>query len=662
MPYQATAGDIIALDNAKAGALVLSQNLATYTPASTDPVRMFARRDAFRTVAEVIATNMAAIPLNLYRQVEVDVRSKLAPTEHRVAAALEAPQPHLSQFRWVEALQLDAVLHDRWAVFVEIQDDDSIQFHRLPARRISFALDSFGRITDVAVWAGKRDPLLIPAELCLFDVGYDPEFGGQYTSGYPVSRTLEASATELDEGAKYRAALLAGGPRVPMYIKRPAGAPDWIRSGGRDRFKADFAGYSAEKAGQVPILDDGMELASAPQLNPHDVDYRETRKAAQIEFAIALHVPPELVGYREGTLSNVEAFREMLYVDVLGGRIAAFRQALNRCLRVAGLIDLDHWVEENLAVRLASTPEKQASVLQTQVGAPIRSRNEARRMLNLPPIEGGDDLVLPLNVILGGLASPTDTTGGRDELARVPDASRGAGMKALLEAGSSKASVERQRDRFRADLDKALAAQASRVDAGLGRESSPGSLADAFDLAAEDDILAAVILPHAYALAVAGAATVLTKWNPDADGFDPDVMLPWLRKASISNAHKMNTATQLALSLAIASPGEAGWRAAVDDALALLKGGGTAEVWSQTIATASSSFGSQDAAKASGLTQKTWRAAPSKSPRASHAAIDGETVDAGELFSNGLRWPGDPVGSADENANCHCRVEWSRAT
>jgi hypothetical protein len=37
------------------------------------------------------------------------------------------------------------------------------------------------------------------------------------------------------------------------------------------------------------------------------------------------------------------------------------------------------------------------------------SRNEARAMNNLSAVDGGDELIVPLNVVTGGLASPNDT-------------------------------------------------------------------------------------------------------------------------------------------------------------------------------------------------------------------------------------------------------------
>lgn len=52
--------------------------------------------------------------------------------------------------------------------------------------------------------------------------------------------------------------------------------------------------------------------------------------------------------------------------------------------------------------------------------------------------------------------------------------------------------------------------------------------------------------------------------------------------------------------------------------------------------------------------RKTWMAVSDNRTRDSHDAIDGETVMDNETFSNGLRFPGDPNGSADEIIMCRC--------
>jgi hypothetical protein len=73
--------------------------------------------------------------------------------------------------------------------------------------------------------------------------------------------------------------------------------------------------------------------------------------------------------------------------------------------------------------------------------------------------------------------------------------------------------------------------------------------------------------------------------------------------------------------------------------------------------TTASNFGSHEAANASGLRKKRW-SVNSDNPRDSHAAMNGETVAIQDQFSNGLMWPGDPSGSAEDNANCQCTVDF----
>ena len=52
--------------------------------------------------------------------------------------------------------------------------------------------------------------------------------------------------------------------------------------------------------------------------------------------------------------------------------------------------------------------------------------------------------------------------------------------------------------------------------------------------------------------------------------------------------------------------------------------------------------------------EREWSASGDNRVRESHVAIDGETVAWGEAYSNGLMFPGDPSGAAEEVINCRC--------
>ena len=54
--------------------------------------------------------------------------------------------------------------------------------------------------------------------------------------------------------------------------------------------------------------------------------------------------------------------------------------------------------------------------------------------------------------------------------------------------------------------------------------------------------------------------------------------------------------------------------------------------------------------------KKIWVATNDDRTRDSHADIDGEEVDIDKPFSNGLMYPGDPAGDAEEVINCRCTM------
>ncbi len=76
--------------------------------------------------------------------------------------------------------------------------------------------------------------------------------------------------------------------------------------------------------------------------------------------------------------------------------------------------------------------------------------------------------------------------------------------------------------------------------------------------------------------------------------------------------------------------------------------------------------GQYDMMLSSGATLKTWHHRAQKNPRdgkhgkPNHVALEGETVPIDEVFSNGLRYPRDPDdGRAEEVINCRCYLTFS---
>lgn len=211
----------------------------------------------------------------------------------------------------------------------------------------------------------------------------------------------------------YRNSIWKNGGRVSAYITRPMNAPDWSQSGARTRFieswKAKFSGEDGTDTGGTPLLEDGMELKTT-QFNAREAQWLETTKLSREEVAGVYHVNPSLIWHSDGqTYASAKDNARALYSDTLAPFLNMLEERINAFLLPKIGADPKSYVEFFLDAKLQGSFEERASVIQSSVGRPWMFVNEARAMNNLPAVEGGDELAMPLNVAVGGLASPNDT-------------------------------------------------------------------------------------------------------------------------------------------------------------------------------------------------------------------------------------------------------------
>lgn len=367
-----------------------------------------------RKVVDFIARNIASIPLHTYERVSDGDRQRV--TDHPLARVLAEPSPRVIPFRFWHGVLCDWLIHDRWCARKVPGLDGGMELIRIPARRFRFVADGLDRVAAIDIWTADGQRTREDPADYVFDHGYAP----RGANGTSPMETLADILAEAREAVAYRRGIWDRGARVPAVIERPADAPDWTKNGARERFINSWRRFTRAggQEGGTPILEDGMVLKKVDAFSPRDTGDLEGRKLTDAEVASAWHIAPELVGAREGTNSNVEAYRQMLYRDSLGPIIETLEQVLNIML-VPDLADgRSLYVEANVESKMRLSFEEQARVLSSAVGAPYMLRAEARARMNLPAIEHADELVVPLNVTVGGLASPRDTapppkSGGR---------------------------------------------------------------------------------------------------------------------------------------------------------------------------------------------------------------------------------------------------------
>lgn len=591
-----------------------------------DPEFVYESQPAVRKVVDFLVAKFQRPPLKGYERRSRTERLELGAGD--LTDVLSEPWPRTPMSRFGGELLRDRLLWDRWA-FMPLRDSAGrLRLRRLPPRLWTPQVDGFGDIVNVQFGQGID---VDPAGLVIW--------AGREGGRSPM-RAIQETLAELMEAAKYREQTFQRTGRVPAVIQRPATAPKWSDVAA-ENFASSFANAYAgdgSRAGEIPVLEDGMELKTGAAFSPLDLQYLEGITLGEIQTCGFFHLAPELIGARASNYSNMDAFRQGLYAETLGGYYVSFQDELNVQLvpTIAGPTD---YVEYLLEAVLMGSFLEQAEAFSRSTGAPWLLRSEARAKSNLPPVDGLDAPIVPLNVLEGGLSSPADTAPVPKESGRPA-----AGAKARPTV------VARLRDRLAGELATFYDDQRAAVLEQLGSAKA----APALDWRDEhwNQRLERIILSSSPMVASAGAQGVLERLDPEYDWSD-DPMVPWLRAAAAGTAKRTNENTRNAVLGVLADPD---WQTGVDGVFAarIARSGGLA----QSITTESLSFGGHEAAKAVGARYKTWKVT-SSNPRTSHAALDGQTIPFDAVFSNGGRYPGDHTLSPDERAGCTCRLVYT---
>mgnify|MGYP000439212571 CR=1 FL=1 len=609
------------------------------------PSSLWRTQPHLRTVVSFLARNTAQLGVHVFERLDETDRKRDRTSP--VALSLQFPDAMMTTYDLIYALVGDLMLYDRayWLVLPTPGERSPFTLRRLPPSWVERVPGDPFKVAEYTVSLDGRS-VTVPASQILDFTGYSPS---RPVGGSPTVEALRATLQEQVEAAKYRGQVWKRGGRVSAVLQRPKDAPQWSDAA-REAFREDwYAKYTGNgsRAGGTPLLEDGMTLQRI-DFNAQEQQFVEAAKLSLTTVAAAFHVNPTMIGQNDGAnYSNVREFRRMLYGDTLGPLLAQIEARLNTFLiPMLGVDPTRFYVEFNIREKLEGSFDEQASALQKLIGGPMMTRAEGRARLNLPFIEGADELIVPLNVVEGGQASPTDS-GSQNEKPKMAVSrmkARRTRVKAVDEAHA--ASVE---DVVKAAFKRQEKAVRSRLGAKADAEWWD---ADRWDAELADDL-------QAVALEVTQdvAASTLKKIGLPPKEYDVERTRAWLEAVCSSSASSINEATRSKIEAALEADDSP---AALDSTFEAQDS--RASTVATTFTTTMTGFAAVESVKqvdGEGSATKTWVTGPN--PRPEHARMDGETVPLSENFSNSAAWPGDGANlGADDLANCNCSlsIQW----
>lgn len=604
---------------------------------SCNPRKLWETQHNVRMVVDFLSRNIGQLGLQAFQRTDDGGRERLRNSP--VTKILSAPNAQMTTYDLIVSLVSDLALFDEAWWFIR-ETDSGFELRPLAVDRVSIlsGTEMDNNLVISYSMGEKSKPLKIAQDKLLHFRGWDPAYGKTVS---PAVRTLRNILAEQVASEEFRLKVWENGGQISSYIARPKDAANWSDEAAK-RFGEGMEGYRAGGGmeGKMPVLEDGMEIKQT-RFNAKDEQWAEAAQLALETVARVFHINPAMVGATGGvSYANVREFRKMLYGETLGPWLRMIQDRLNRfLLPMVGEAD-GVYLEFNVKAKLAASFDEQAAVMSSAVGRPWMTANEARALENMTALDGdANELVTPLNVIVGGQASP------RDSAPKAASRVKSAGVLVKAEADAESSVILAQ------ILSKFFARQRSAVLGKIGAGDDSWWDADRWNKELADDLFKVAV-----GLFGRVGAKTLRDAGFDADGLDEARAEAFLKAVAESRSRMVNTTTQEQLEAAKAGESTDAERSTPEGVFDLLESSRGAGI-ATTLLTTFAAFTVAEAAKqVSTNSVKTW-ITRSKSPRSAHAALNGVSVPVGEKFPNGSDWPGDPVLGADGVAGCQCAIE-----
>ena len=604
---------------------------------------LYASQSNLQAVVGFLADSVAQLPLKVYvRESETE---RVRDRNSVAAKVLWKPNSNQTEYEFINALMVEYLLNGT-AIVWHLPDPYSESGHQLRILPHAWITDSesdtayaYKSIT-VKAW-GNAPAVKIPAEDFIQFKMYCPGKPGSYQS--PVS-SLKTILTEQIQADKFRTQIWRSSGRFNAYITRPKDVAAWDDETKKKWVEAFREGWSSNggNAGKIPLLEDGMEIKPY-QFNSKDAQYAETKQLSREDVAAAYHINPSLIWHTSTqTYASAKDNARALYADCLGPTIQMLQQRINSFLLPMLGADSDTYVVFDLSEKLKGSFEERASILQSAVGGPYMTRNEARADMDLPPVEGGNELIVPMNVN-NGIDNPAVEEAEEPKMRYV--------SKKSAESVHIKAKADDEENaKVTEALQKFFKRQAKSIIPKIGAKK------EWWDEERWNSELTEDLDPILFSISANHGESTASELGTE---YYPGKTVNYIKALTEGRAKAINSATKEKLDKVISENPE-DLEKEIEHVYEVREGK-DANLLGETLATVVVGWSLGEAcrqAKDQGYSAevyKTW--VTGENPREDHAAMDGETVPVDSKFSNGADWPGDDVLGPDGTCGCNCTTE-----
>ncbi|HBX9960288.1 TPA: phage portal protein [Klebsiella variicola] len=345
------------------------------------------RLSAVWACVRLLSESISTLPLKIYER-QADGSRKLAQNNPAYQILCRRPNPEMTPSRFM--LMIVASVCLRGNAFVEklyIGSKLVSLVPLLPQNMVVKRLDS-GKLQYTYTDNGVQRIIPVERMMHIRGFGLDGVCGMMPTmAGVDVF----GAAMAVDEAA---AKIFENGLQSTGFLSSKTA----LNEGQRERLRKALQNFIGSKnAGKLMVLENELTYQNVT-MNPEAAQLLESRSFSIEEICRWFRVPPFMVGHttkQSSWASSLEGMNMLFLTHTLRPLLVNIEQEISRCLLNS---DEDLFAEFSVEGLLRADSAGRAAYYTSALQNGWMSRNDVRRLENMPPIEGGDIYTVQLNL------------------------------------------------------------------------------------------------------------------------------------------------------------------------------------------------------------------------------------------------------------------------
>lgn len=354
------------------------------------------RSSAVYACIRIISESIASLPLTLYQQ---QGRNKNKAITHPLYPVLhDLANPEMTAFEWRELVMSHALAWgNSWSQIEEKNGRIAELWPLNPAMMEGYE------------WRGKdlwwlyRDPDGILRPIPAYNLHHIKGLGNGIIGNSPIKQAAKQAIGLSLAAEEYGSRFYSNGARPGLILRHPGK----LSAPAAERLKASFATehQGLSNAHRTKILEEGMDVTTIGIPN-NEAQFLETRKFQVTEIARIYRVPPHMLADLDrATFSNIEQQSLNFVIYTLMPWLVRHEQAIYRDL-LKPEERRNHFAKYIVEGMLRGDALSRYQSYQVAINNTILTPNEIRELEDRNPIEGGDKLFVPLNMMELGATPP----------------------------------------------------------------------------------------------------------------------------------------------------------------------------------------------------------------------------------------------------------------